>query len=137
MFVFSENPTFWWPCKVVEPDPSNPGQLVEQEFEALFEMLDPDDEKAARKARNAIIAKITPELSEAEMEKVQDELDLHDRTTTLRALKDWRGVVDANNQPIPFNGVTFPAIYKHRRVRNALIAGYMDATTGDKARLGN
>ena len=137
MFVFSENPIFWWPCKVVEPDPANPGKLIEREFEALFEMLDPDEEKASRKLRNAIIAKITPELSEADMEKVQDELDLHDRTTTLQALKDWRRIVDGNKEPIPFNATTFAAVYKHRRVRNALIAGYLDATTGDKARLGN
>lgn len=137
MFVFASKPTFWWPCRAVEPDPENPGKFIEHEFEGLFEMLDPDEEKEAQRTRAAIVAKFTDTTSAEEIDAVQTELDLHDRAMTLRVLKDWRGICDEDKQPIPFDQATFPAYYKHRRVREALVSGYLDATSGGKARLGN
>lgn len=137
MFVFSENPTFWWPVKVVEPHPETPGTFVEREFEAQFVMLDPVQARASLKARSAIIARITADLTEAEADELQDQLDLHDRGMTLKVLKNWRGIEDATGKAIPFNDATFAEIYKHRRVRNGLVAAYLDAVSEDKARLGN
>ncbi|RRY09007.1 hypothetical protein [Brucella anthropi] len=137
MFKFSPNLTFWWPVKVIEPHPDEPGKLVEHEFEAKFETVPPEEGKAWLKARNALVAKITPDLSEAEIEALQSELDEHDLKRVKNVLRDWRNVSDADGKVIPFNDTTFRLLYDHIRVRNGIVRAYLDALSEDKARLGN
>lgn len=137
MFVFNPSPEFWWPVKVIEPDPDNPGKMIEREFEALFEMLGPDETEVIAKNRKEIVAKLTVDLSPEEIEAIQEELEEHDREATHRVLKGWRGIEEAPGRPMPFDDVNFRYVYKHRRIRNALVAAYLDATNDDKARLGN
>lgn len=137
MFLFSEKLTFWWPVKVLEPDPDNAGTKVEGEFEALFELMDPDAQKAAAGERLAILKQITPDLSEEKLDALQKQLDAHDLTTMRQALKGWRGLGKSATEELPFNDATFKRVYRHSRYRNALTRAYLDATNDDKARLGN
>ncbi|WP_043062097.1 hypothetical protein [Brucella anthropi] len=137
MFKFTPNLTFWWPVKVIEPNPDAPGKFVEHEFKAQFEMLPPDDAKSAAKERAAIVAKIVPDLSDEQTEAIQSELDEHDRKQVQRVLRNWEGVVDEDNVSIPFNERNFCLVYGYRHIRNAFVRAYMDALSEDKARLGN
>ena len=137
MFLFSEKLTFWWPVKVIEPNPDVVGEKIERVFEVEFELLDPDEQKAEAKARNAIVSRITPELSDSEIEAIQANLDAHDLKVSRRAVKNWRGVTDTTGTALAFSPATFERLYRHHRIRNALVRAYLDATNDDKARLGN
>ncbi|WP_435656050.1 hypothetical protein [Brucella pituitosa] len=137
MFKFTPNLNFTWPVKVIEPDQLNPGKFIEHEFEALFEMLPPDESKKSAKERLAIAAKITPELTDAEVDAIQTELDNHDLKSVKRVLRGWNGVNDADDKPIPFNDTTFRMLYEYRHIRNGFVRAYMDALSEDKARVGN
>lgn len=137
MFKFTPNLTFWWPVKVIEPNPDKPGELTEHEFQAQFEMLPPDEAKASAKKRQAIAAKISPDLNDSQIEDIQTELDEHDRSGVLRVLRGWDKLADAEGKPIPFNPTTFEMVYAYRHVRNALVRAYIEALSEDKARLGN
>lgn len=137
MFVFSEKLTFWWPVKVLEPDPESSGTKVEGEFEALFELMDPDEQKAADKERLAILKQITPELSDDKIDQLQKKLDAHDSKTLRKVLKGWRGLGVSPTEELPFSEQNFKRVYRHHRYRNAFVLAYLDATNNDKARLGN
>lgn len=137
MFKFSPKLTFSWPVKVIEPHPDQPGKLVEHEFIGTFEVLSPEESEASALARRAIVAKISAELGDAELEVIQRELDEHDLTTLKRVLRGWEGIVDDKGAVIPFNETTFRTLYPHRRIRNAFTRAYMDGLSEDKARLGN
>ncbi len=137
MFKFSTNITFWWPVKVIEPNPNEAGKFIEHEFKAKFEMLPPDEGKTSAKARQAIVSKITPDLSDDEVEAIQSELDEHDLNLLLRTLRGWDNIHDADGKPISFSEANFRLIYAYRHIRNAFVRAYIDALSEDKARLGN
>lgn len=135
MFKFVETLTFWWPVKVLEPDPANPGRLVEQEFEALFELPDPDLKKARADRRKTILQKIADAKTADDVEAAQAELDAYEEQVALETVKDWRKIIDQNDKPVPFG--LFPKIYRNDRVKAAIARAYLDAISEDKARLGN
>lgn len=137
MFKFSEKLNFKWPVKVIEPHPDIPGELIEHEFIALFEVMPPEESDAMTAARRKIEKKVTPDMTEAQLDKVQKELDEHDLKTLKRVLRGWEGLIDANDDPMPFTEKTFRALYPHRRIRNALTRSYIEALSEDRARLGN
>lgn len=137
MFKVVPNLTFWWPVKVLEPDPERPGKLVTQEFEAEFKLLDREEAKASAEKRRQIMARVSPDLDEETLKAIADELDAHDKAAVRRVLVDWRDVVDGKGQPIPFEDQTFNALYNMDRVRAALNRAYAEAISEDKARLGN
>jgi hypothetical protein len=137
MFKVVPNLTFWWPVKVLEPDPEQPGKLIEQEFQAEFKLLDRNEAKASAEARRQIMARVSPDLDEAALKAVADELEAHDKRAVRQVLVDWRNVVDSKGQPIPFEDQSFAALYNMDRVRAALNRAYAEAISEDKARLGN
>ena len=137
MFIFSEKLTFWWPVKVLEPDQDKAGAKVEGEFEALFELMAPEEQKAAAMERRAILKEITPDLSEGEIEALQAKLDAHDLQTVSKVLKGWRGLGVSPTEELAFSEAALKRVYAHARYRNALTRAYLEATDDDKARLGN
>lgn len=137
MFKVVPNLTFWWPVKVLEPDPERPGKLIEQEFEAEFRLLDRKETKASAETRRQIMARLSPDLDEASLKAIADELEAHDEGTVRRVLVNWRKVVDDKGNPIAFDEKTFAALYDMDRVRAAFNRAYGEAIAEDKARLGN
>lgn len=137
MFVFSEKLTFWWPVKVLEPDQTTAGEKIEGEFEALFELMDPDEQKRAATERLAILKQITPDLSESEIDALQKKLDAHDLKTLRTVLKGWRGLGISETEELLFSEAAFKRVYRHVRYRNAITRAYLEATNDEKARLGN
>lgn len=137
MFKVVPNLTFWWPVKVLEPDPDKPGKLAEATFEAEFKLLDRAEAKASAEARRQIMARFSPDLDEAALKALADELDAHDKAAVRRVLVNWREVVDGKGNPIPFEDQSFAALYDMDRVRAAFNRAYAEAISEDKARLGN
>ncbi len=137
MFKVVPNLTFWWPVKVLEPDPEQPGKLAEREFEAEFKLLDDKEAKASAEARRLIVARFSPDLDDKGLQAVTDELEAHDKAALRRVLTDWRNIVDMGGKPIPFDDQAFAAAYNMYRVRTALNRAYKEAISEDQARLGN
>lgn len=134
MFTFVETLTFWWPVKVLEPDPAKPGVLVEKEFEIQIELPDPDEAKAEAKQRRDILAKML-DASGDELDGVQAELDLFDAQLGLKRVRDWRNIQDETGTSLPFS--LFPQVFKHDRIKSAVTRAYIDSVSEDRARLGN
>ncbi len=136
MFVFSQNLTFWWPVKPIEPDPDQPGKLIEREFEAQFELPTPDEAEADRKNRAKLLeALLKQDISDDEYQKAQDDLRTFDDALALRRIKNWRNIVDQHGEPLPFS--LFPKIFAYAHVKAAIDRAYGEAISEDKARLGN
>lgn len=138
MFVLSETFTFSWPVNVLEPDPVNPGKLIEHTFTALFELLDRDEALANDRARVEIVLRLADEGDPGQLLQIREDLAAHDRASILRVLRGWgEDLCDADQKSIPFNDKTVNAVLKHDRVHNALQRAYHEAISEDKARLGN
>lgn len=137
MFKLVDSLTFWWPVKVAEPDPSNPGKTVEHVFEAEFEIISNAEGKVSAKLRAAIVAEIGPEMTDEAFEAVQSRLEDHDLGAMRRLLKNWRKITSEDGTPIPFTPENLAAVWGHRRVQVALVRAYDEAITGEKGRLKN
>lgn len=138
MFVLSETFSFSWPVSVREPDPDNPGKLLEHSFTARFELLDRDEAIANDRARVEIVLRLADEGDPGQLQQIREDLAAHDRASILRVLRGWgEDLVDFKGEPIPFNEATVQAVLKHDRVHHALQRAYQEAISEDKARLGN
>lgn len=136
MFVFSENLTFWWPVKPIEPDPDHPGKLIEREFEVLFELPTPDEANADRKARAELLEKVTNlDLTDEDYQAAQQNLRAFDDALALRRIKDWRKIANKDGVALPFS--SFPKVYAFQHIKSAIDRAYGEAISEDKARLGN
>ncbi len=137
MFKLSREITFPWPVKVIEPDPSKAGRLIEHVFEATFAIVDPEISRARGDERKAILARMLDDTPIDELKAIQEELDEHDFSTLKTYLRGWSKIADDDGRPIPFNDDTLREVYAHARVKNALVRAYQEALSEDKARLGN
>ncbi|CDN93477.1 hypothetical protein [Agrobacterium tumefaciens] len=136
-FKLSQELTFPWPVKVIEPNPHIPGKLLEQEFIAQFALISPDRAKARDAERLAILEQVKPETEGEELRKINEALAAHDFKALTDVLRGWDGVFDDYNNAIPFNPETVEIVCAHTRVKNALIRAYRESISEDKARLGN
>lgn len=137
MFKLVRNLTFWWPVKVIEPDPFNPGKTIEYQFEAEFEILDRDEDKRVKAKRAELLARLSKDSSETNIAQVEAELEALDEGSFRRAIRNWRNIGDEDGNPLVFTEETFAAALKHDRVRAGLVKAYRDAVSQDGARLGN
>ncbi|MFD1330259.1 hypothetical protein [Mycoplana ramosa] len=137
MFKLSSELTFPWPVKVIEPDPVKAGTFAEYEFQVTFAIIAPDKAKASAEARNAIIARSTPESTLDELKAIQAELELHDSKALEDVVRGWKDIVGEDDKPLPFTPENLATVSQHARVRAALIRAYQEAISEDKARLGN
>lgn len=137
MFKLSHEVIFSWPVKVIEPDPSKAGRLLEHVFEATFAIVAPETNRARDDERKAILARMVGDTPIDELKAIEKELDEHDFSTLKTYLRGWSKIADDDGRPIPFNDDTLREVYAHARVKNALIRAYQEALSEDKARLGN
>ncbi|MEA3533726.1 hypothetical protein [Rhizobium sp. CC-YZS058] len=137
MFKLVDNLTFWWPVKVYEPNPSKTGDTVEHVFEVEFEIISKDESRASARARRALLEEIKTDLTDVELEALQDKIDLHDLAAMRRVVRNWRKIESDAGEAIPFNDQTFAAVWAHRRVQMALVRAYDEAITLEKGRAKN
>lgn len=121
-FVLTETPRYWWPVTVHVPDNDNPGELVEQTFEVLFEPRDQDAEKAAR---DHVLGITDP-----------NEQLKADRASLASVIKNWRGVVDADRTELEFSAERLDLALRQPWSRIGLWRAYHESQSG-QARLGN
>ncbi|CUX57364.1 MULTISPECIES: hypothetical protein [Agrobacterium] len=136
-FKLSQELTFPWPVKVIEPNPHIPGELLEQEFIAQFALIAPERAKARDAERLAILEQVTPETEGEELRKINEALHAHDLQALTDVLRGWDGILDDDDNAIPFNPETVEIVLAHTRVKNALLRAYRESISEDKARLGN
>lgn len=137
MFKLVRNLTFWWPVKVIEPDPTHAGKTIEYQFEAEFEILDRDEDKRVKAKRTELLGQLSKNSSEENIAKVEAELDALDEGTFRRAIRNWRNIGDEHGNPLAFTEETFATAMKHERVRVGLVKAYREAVSQEGARLGN
>ena len=136
-FKLSQELTFPWPVKVIEPNQHIPGKLLEQEFIAQFALIAPERAKARDAERLAILEQVTPETEGEELRKINEALHAHDLQALTDVLRGWDGILDDDDNAIPFNPETVEIVLAHTRVKNALLRAYRESISEDKARLGN
>lgn len=137
MFKLVANLTCWWPVKIMEPDSDRPGKYIEREFEVEFQILDREETRRIDDLRVELLKTAEKDTSDEGLRKSQAELDAYDMKAFRRVLKNWRGIIDENDNPVPFTEEAFAAAMKHDRVRVGLNRAYQEAISQDKARLGN
>ena len=118
-FKLTDTDQYWWPVTVRVPDPENAGQILEQEFEMLFE---PEDQDTALDAQEEYASLTSPR------ERVE-----HERDQLLRVCKNWRGL----DGDLPFSEEAFRQALKKSWFRTGVYAAYGQSLNGEAARLGN
>jgi hypothetical protein len=145
MFKLVKNLAVWWPVSVLEPDNDNPGTLKEFTFEAEFVIRGKDDLKSYNDARDALLQQL-PSADDyaadykAASEKASEigaKIEAHDQSMFHLMVTDWRGVVGADDQVLPFSADNLDMALGLDRVRLGLNRAYDEAVSNDKARLGN
>lgn len=137
MFKLSTELTFRWPIKPIEPDPENPGKLIEREFTGIFKIIAPEKAKASDEARREILKRATADATVETLTKANDDLKAHDLAAARDVLTGWEGIVGDDDKPLPFNDDTFAAAHAHDHVRAAIVRAYAEAISQDRARLKN
>lgn len=137
MFKLVRNLTFWWPVKIIEPDPDQPGKFMTHQFEAEFLISDREEDKKIKAQREAILKRAGADQSEENLAKCEEELEALNDGTFRRAIQNWRQITDENGDPLLFNDTTFAAAMKHERIRVGLTKAYQEAISDQGARLGN
>ncbi|MDQ0454718.1 hypothetical protein [Rhizobium paknamense] len=137
--------TAWWPVSVLEPDNDNPGTLKEETFEVELAIRGKDELKAYDDKRAALVRQLpTADEFAADYMAAQDKADAigkqieeHDRDMFHLMVTNWRGIIDANDQALPFSSENLDLALGFDRIRVALNRAYQEAVSNDKARLGN
>ncbi|MBP1852684.1 hypothetical protein [Rhizobium halophytocola] len=137
MFKVVDQLICWWPVTVEEPSPAKVGQMVEYEFEIRLELMSRDETKAQDEARQAILDRAIANSSEANLRAVKKELDAFDDASFARVILGWRGIVDADDQELPFSKTALGLVLRRDHIRKGIARAYREAIGEDKARLGN
>ena len=137
MFKLVKTLTTWWPVKVYEPDPERPGTFQEQEFEIEFEILDREEVKKNQKDRRDLLAEYETDTTEARLAELQEKLDALQERDFKRVVRNWRGVIDDDKQPLAFTNEVLLLALKRDHVREGISVAYSEAIDTGKARLGN
>ncbi|NSZ48446.1 hypothetical protein [Agrobacterium vitis] len=145
MFKLVPTLTAWWPVSVLEPDSNNPGKLKEETFEAEIVIRGKDELKPYDDKRAELVGKL-PTAEEfatdykAASEKaaeIRKQIEAHDQSMFHLMISNWRGILDANDQPLPFSADNLDMALGFDRIRVGLNRAYEEAVSNDKARLGN
>lgn len=120
-FVLSDEPVrYWWPVAVNIPHPDNPGEILRQDLEMLFEA----EEQDAAVRRQEEYAALTTNADRVEAEK------LH----LLEVCRNWRGVVDKDRSPVPFNEENLRRALQRSWFRIGVYAAQTESLNGKAAR---
>lgn len=122
-FKLSKTHRYWWPVTVRLPDPDHAGQIIEQDLRLWLEPLTRDEALAAQD--RIVAAASTREAVACEIED------------TLRVVRGWEGVVDDDNEPVPFSEGALRQALQHSWFRNSVAEAIAASQRGEAARLGN
>lgn len=145
MFKLVKNLTAWWPVTVLTPDDENPGTLKEEAFEAQFLILGREERKTLQDERDALIAELPKSedflqdfaAATAKGKEIAAKIEAHDREMFHRIVRCWRGVVGENKKTIEFSSEMLDMALGRDDIRAGFNEAYQEATSNDKARLGN
>lgn len=137
MFRMVKTLTAWWPVKVYEPDLETPGTFAESTFDIEFEILDRNEVKRNNDARNAIFAEAEASTSDNKLEEAQQKLEELELKIFQRVVRNWRGVIDDNDEVFPFTNENFLVLWARTHIREGISAAYAEAIDTGKARLKN
>jgi hypothetical protein len=145
MFKIVSNLTAWWPVTVLEPDNENPGTLKEETFEVEFIIRGRNELKVNQDERKALVKQLPSgddflsdhAAATAKGEKIGAKIEAHDRKMDHLSIKNWRGILDEQGNPLPFTAAALDMALNHDRIRVALNKGFEEAVSNDKARVGN
>ena len=131
MFKLVDERTAW--AKVTFPGLTEDGERVENEIEMRFVLLSTDENiKLFRDA-----GELTLDVDKA------DKDDAHKMSVAMasfgaKIIRDWRGVHEANGDPIKFSEAALARLFNVPRTFEAVLAAYREAIAGGKdARAGN
>lgn len=121
-FVLAEQYTFNWPVKIILPDTT--GKQVTRTFTGHFKLMEADEFNSKTRAR---------------FDAISDDVD---RATAIRTelvmdvMTGWEGVVDEDNNPVPFSLDTLKHACRYGPIAQAIFEAYKEALTpaGEKAR---
>jgi hypothetical protein len=145
MFKLVKNLAVWWPVSVLEPDNDNPGTLKEFTFEAEFVIRGKDELKSYNDARDALLQQLPGaddyaadyKAAAQKASEIGTQIEAHDQSMFHLMVTDWRGVIGADDQALPFSADNLDMALGLDRVRLGLNRAYDEAVSNDKARLGN
>lgn len=131
MFVLQDSYRYWWPVKVVLPDPENPGQILEKGFEMLFE--------APEKASAEAFDREVDAQFEARKEAGETTIGAFDREieVLVRYCHDWRDVVRPDGSAVPFSPDALRGALGHAAIAAAVSRAWRGSIESGGARLGN
>lgn len=137
MFKLVKTLTTWWPVKVYEPDPEKPGTFQEFSFEVELEILGREEVKANRKDREELLATYAADPSEANLAVLEEKLEALQERIFLRTVKNWRGIIDDDKNPLVFSEQMLLQALNRNHVREGIDVAYSEAIDTGKARQGN
>ena len=114
MFKLVDAGSFWWPVKVEVPVD---GKHIVHTFDGEFAMLEQSEIDEILKSR--------------------DEDEDGQARLAEKVLVGWRGVGDADGEPIDFTDSSKAKMLAIPYVRRAVILGYLRAMAGKEAKRGN
>lgn len=123
-FVATAEFTYWWPIKIKMPNPEKSGQWKTETFEMLFAAVSVDEAE-----------RIAADIREL---KTDEEKAGHTHDQLLNACRDWRGVVDDDKKPVPFDRDLLLAMLKAAPwYRQGIYQSYGASLVSEGARTGN
>lgn len=123
-FLATSEYTYWWPIKIKRPSSELSGKWVEETFEMKFAAVDQDQADT--------LAKEIREIKDEEERAARE----HDQL--LNAARDWRGVLDADKQQVPFSKDMLTAMLRAAPwYRLGIYQSYARSLIPEEARKGN
>lgn len=117
MFQLVDRYLFWWPCSASVPEADRPGKFLKSDFMLRFEA--PPQTEARRLAEE--LATLDP-AARAERE----------HELLYRYVHDWRDVVDADKNPVPFDREAFGRALEWPWFRTAAYSALSEALEGGR-----
>lgn len=122
-FKLSKTHRYWWPVKVRMPDPDVAGEFIETELRLQFEPMPRDealaeDDQMSRKG------------------EVRD-MVVREEAQFLRVIKNWDGVIDDEDEIVPFSPDKLRIALQQSWFRTAVSKALAESMHGEAARLGN
>lgn len=134
MFKIVKELTAWWPVKVYEPDPENPGKFAMNEFEAEFLILDRDQVRKNIEIRQGILDEMRDAKKDSEVRAAQDKMDAQLEKEVQSVVRNWRNIVDENGVVFPFTNENLLFLHNRDTTRDAFNVAYTEAIDSEKAR---
>jgi hypothetical protein len=122
-FVLTTDHTYFWPVKVILPNPARAGATMEQSFTVKFRAL-------TRKQGDEFEAMI--------LDLPTSEQDQRKHDFLKEIVLDWdESVVDEAKSPVPFSSEALDQAMQMNWFLTAVYRAYSDSLNGGKARRGN